>query len=277
MNTILVPLDFSDTSENQLNYAVGLANFLSASLIMLHVDQIPVYNDEHQLLTYNIKDKIEINLELLKSKAIRLKKDNLLIGEVTCYAEVGELETSITEFISKKSISLIVMGITGHKTKMCQTLFGSNSITVSRESRVPVFIIPTHYRYKKIKNIAFACEYTTDIREQKGLHLVKSLNSMFNSNLNLLHVIPYNHLLNKKDAEADLFIEEKLENTTHKTFILIGDKVSRALLDFINTHQIDLIVIEQKKHTIFHKTFYPSATKEIAFNSPIPILTFHSY
>ena len=33
-----------------------------------------------------------------------------------------------------------------------------------------------HYRYKKIKNIAFACEYTTDIREQKGLHLVKSLN-----------------------------------------------------------------------------------------------------
>ncbi len=276
MNTILVPIDFSDTSENALNYAAGLANYLSASLVLLHVDTIPVYNNEYELVTYTVKDSIEINLELLKEKAIRLKKDNLLVGEVSYYAEAGDLETSISEFISKKNISLIVMGITGHNTKIGETLFGSNSITISRESKVPVFIIPKNYQYKKIENIAFACEYAKDIKEQTGLHLVKSLNAMFNSNLNVLHVIPENHLLNQTEAEADLFVEEKLENTNHKTFILIGDKVSTSLLDFINTHQIDLIVIEQKKHTIFHKIFYPSATKEIAFNSPIPLLTIHS-
>ena len=276
MNTILVPVDFSETSENALNFATSLANYLSTNLLLIHIDTLPVYNNEYELITYTIKDSIETSLELLKEKALKLKKDNLLIGDVTYYAEVGELETTIAEFISKKSIDLIVMGITGHSTKIGQALFGSNSLTISRKSRVPVFIIPKNYRYKKIENIAYACEYDENIIEQTGLIQVKNMISMFNANLNVLHVIPNNHLINQSEAETDLYIEQKFENTNHKTFILTENKVSTALLDFIDKHQIDLIIIEPKKHTFFHKIFYPSSTKEIAFNSPIPILTIHS-
>ena len=276
MNTILVPIDFSETSENALNYATSLANYLTANLILLHVDTFPVYNNEYELVTYTIKDSIETSLELLKEKALKIKKDKLLIGDITYYAEAGELETSISEFITKKSIDLIVMGITGQSTKIGQTLFGSNSIKISRESKIPVFIIPKNCSYKKIENIAYACEYDKDIKEQTGLIQVKNIIAMFNANLNVLHVVPNNHLINQSEAETDLYVEQKLENINHKTFILTENNVSKALLDFINTHQIDLIIIEQKKHTFFHKIFYPSSTKEVAFNSPIPVLTIHS-
>ena len=276
MNTILVPIDFSETSENALNYATSLANYLTANLILLHVDTIPVYNNEYELVTYTIKDSIETSLELLKEKALKIKKDKLLIGDITYYAEAGELETSISEFITKKSIDLIVMGITGQSTKIGQTLFGSNSIKISRESKIPVFIIPKNCSYKKIENIAYACQYDKDIKEQTGLIQVKNIIAMFNANLNVLHVVPNNHLINQSEAETDLYVEQKLENINHKTFILTENNVSKALLDFINTHQIDLIIIEQKKHTFFHKIFYPSSTKEVAFNSPIPVLTIHS-
>jgi nucleotide-binding universal stress UspA family protein len=276
MNTILVPIDFSETSENALNYATSLANYLTANLILLHVDTIPVYNNEYELVTYTIKDSIETSLELLKEKALKIKKDKLLIGDITYYAEAGELETTISEFITKKSIDLIVMGITGQSTKIGQTLFGSNSIKISRESKIPVFIIPKNCSYKKIENIAYACQYDKDIKEQTGLIQVKNIIAMFNANLNVLHVVPNNHLINQSEAETDLYVEQKLENINHKTFILTENNVSKALLDFINTHQIDLIIIEQKKHTFFHKIFYPSSTKEVAFNSPIPVLTIHS-
>lgn len=276
MNTILVPIDFSETSENALNYATSLANYLTANLILLHVDTIPLYNNEYELVTYTVKDSIETSLELLKEKALKLKKDKLPIGDITYYAEAGELETTISEFITKKSIDLIVMGITGHSTKMGQTLIGSNSIKISRESKTPIFIIPKNYRYKKIENIAYACEYDKDIKEQTGLIQVKNIIAMFNANLNVLHVVPNNHLIDQSEAETDLYVEQKLENINHKTFILTENKVSKALLNFINTHQIDLIIIEQKKHTFFHKIFYPSSTKEVAFNSPIPVLTIHS-
>ncbi len=276
MNTILVPIDFSDTSDNALSYAVNLANYLSADVVLLHVNSIPLYNNEYNVVSYSINESIATSLDLLKEKAIKLKKDNLLIGDVSYYAEAGDLKTTISDFISLKNVDLVVMGITGHETKIGQVLFGSNAVSVSRESIVPVFIIPKNYQYKNIENIAYASEYDVNIKEQMGLVQIKSINAMFNANLSVLHVIPDNHLMNQSESETDLYVEKKLENVNHKTYILTENKVSTALLDFINEHEIDLIIIEQKEHSLFHKLFYPSATKEVAFNSPIPVLTIQS-
>lgn len=273
MNTILVPVDFSETSDNALDYAVNIANHLSADLVLLHVNSIPVYNNEHNLVSYSVNEGIATSLDLLKEKAGELKKDNKLIGDIKYYVEVGDLKNTISSYITLKNIDLIVMGITGHETKIGQALFGSNAVSVSKESIIPVFIIPTNYHYKEIKNIAYASEYDPDIKVRTGLVQIKSISAMFNANLSVLHVIPNNHLINESESETDLFVEDKLENVNHKTFILTENKVSTALLDFINAHEIDLIVIEQKEHSFFHKLFYPSATKEVAFKSPVPLLT----
>ena len=133
-----------------------------------------------------------------------------------------------------------------------------------------------HHEYKQIKNIAYASEYDTHITEQTGLIQIKNITAIFGANLSVLHVIPDNHLINEVESVTDLFVEQKLEKTTHKTFILSEDKASTALLDFIKTHEVDVIVLEQKKHSFLHNLVYPSTTKEIAFNSPIPVLTIHS-
>ena len=51
MSTILVPVDFSETSDNATKYAIELANHLSANLTLLHVDSIPLVNNEFQDLS----------------------------------------------------------------------------------------------------------------------------------------------------------------------------------------------------------------------------------
>lgn len=276
MNTILVPLDFSETSDNALLYAVNLANYLSANLMLLHVNSIPVYNNEYNVLTYTVEESVTTSLSLLKEKADLLKKDNVLNGNIECFAEVGDFKTTLAAYISSKNIDLVVMGITGHETAIGKTLFGSNAVTISRESNIPVFIIPKDYSYKEIKSIAYACEYDTHITEQTGLIQIKNIAAMFGASLSVLHVIPDNHLINEVESETDLFVEHKLEKTSHRTFILSEDKPSIALLDFIKTHEVDVIVLEQKKHSFLHNLIYPSTTKEIAFSSPIPVLTIHS-
>lgn len=276
MNTILVPVDFSETSDNAMLYAVHLANFLSMDIVLLHVNSMPLYNNEYNVVSYSVNEGVETSLDLLKEKATQLKKDNLLIGDVKYFAEVGDLKTTISSYISSKNVDLVVMGITGHDTKLGQVLFGSNAVSVSKESIVPVFIIPKNYHYKTIKNIAYASEYDAHVREQTGLVQIKSINAMFNANLSVLHVIPDEHLINQTESETDVYVETKLETVNHKTYILTESKVSTALLDFIQAHEIDLIVIEQKEHSFFHNIFYSSTTKEVAFNSPVPILTIHS-
>lgn len=276
MNTILVPLDFSDVSDNALLYAVNIANQLSANLILLHVSTIPIYNNEYNVVSYTVNDGVQDNLNLLNEKSNLIKQANVLKGEIECYSEVGDFATVMSSYISSKNITFVVMGITGRDTSIGKALFGSNAVTISRESSVPVFIIPKTCSYKKIKNIAYASEYDTHIIELAGLVQIKSIAKMFDASLNVLHVIPDNHLINKVESAIDSFVEEKLENTNHKTFILSEDRASTALLDFINAHEMDIIVLEQKKHSFLHNLIYPSTTKEVAFNSPIPVLTIHS-
>lgn len=276
MNTILVPIDFSEPSENALEYATHLASYWAANLILLHVDSIPIYNNEYEVLTYTINDSLATSKELLKGKCNRIKKDNRLIKDVSYYAEMGDLQSIILEYVAKMGIDFIVMGITGHSTKIGEKVIGSNAVKVSRDSMVPVMIIPRKYKYKQIFNIAYASQYTKDISEHNSLLQVKYICSLFSANLFVLHVIADNHLMDEVDGKADLIVENKLQNITHKTFILINTNTSEALLDFIDSHKVDMIVIEQKKHSFFHNLFYPSVTKEVFFNSPVPVLTISS-
>lgn len=276
MNTILIPVDFSETSYNAMDYAVHLANYLSANIILLHVNSIPVYNNENDVLIYTIRDSMENSKSLLKNKVEELKNKKGLIGSIDFFVETGDLKTSIFDFIINKNIDLVVMGITGHNTKLGKTLLGSNAVSVSRDSNVPVFIIPTNCVYKKINNIAYASEYDTHLTEETGLIQIKYIASIFGAKISVLHVIPEDHLISEMESKADLFVEKELENTSHKTFILSENRASEALLDFIKTHEVDVIVLEQKKHSFLHSLLYPSTTKEVAFKSPVPLLILHN-
>ncbi len=46
MKTILVPVDFSSSSLNASNYALDLANSITAELVLFHVFQLPVLYPE---------------------------------------------------------------------------------------------------------------------------------------------------------------------------------------------------------------------------------------
>ncbi|MEQ1734178.1 MAG: universal stress protein [Bacteroidia bacterium] len=272
MISILVPLDFSDVSTNALNYAADLATDINANIVLLHVDSIQQYSNEYNVMAYTVNDSIKINLERLNEKATQLKKETSFTGEITCCAEAGNLSSTINDYITTKAITYIVMGITGHNTEIGKALIGSTAVSISKESSIPVFIIPTNYRYKKIHSIAYA----SDIKDANNLVKIKSIANLFNAELSVLHVIPEDHLIDKEEAKEELYIEQKLEHTDHKTFILSNDNVSEALLHFVNTHNVDIIVMQQKEYSFLHKLLYVSTTKELAFKTTVPLLTLHN-
>ncbi len=272
MKTILVPVDFSETSDNALEYALGLANYLTANIILLHVDALPLVNNEFQDLSAAVQKSKEAYVELLSKKADAIKIDHPT-RNVDYYYEVGNFQSIVNSLVFEKAIDIIVMGISGHGKKLSKVILGSNAVNLSRECEVPVIIVPPHYKYRRIKNIAYASQYDESVKETTGLIKVKHLNTLFDSTLNVLHVLPDNHMINQSEAETDLYIEQKLENTKHRTYNLWAAKASEALLEFINNHDIDAVIVEQKKHSIFYKIFHQSTTNELAFNSPIPVLS----
>lgn len=275
MNKILIPCDFSETSENALNYAVELAKYFSSNLVLLHIDQIPVMSSEFGMSSYSLTETITDSRGILQKMAEKLRLEEPLIQSIECYTETGSPTEAIHEYTRTHNVDVIVMGISGHGSKFMKNLFGSTAVAVSKRVEIPAIIVPPGVKYKKIQNIAYACDYDTDIESNTALVQVKYINTLLGSDLQILHVIPEGHDLDSKESEVDNFVEHKLENATHKTYIIAENNVSEGLLFFIKNHDIDLIIIEPKKHTFFHNLFYQSITNEVAFFSPVPVLTIH--
>jgi len=277
MNTILVPLDFSEPSENALEFAVGIANDLKANILLLHTEQMPIASYELEPVAFTIQNNIELNTNLLLDRANKIKEIYPSIGSINYSVEMGDLKSNITEYIRKKNIDLIVMGITGKTSTLSKVFFGSNAITISRSAKVPVIIVPNKCRYSGIKNIAYACDYREHAEGGNDLIEIKNISKIFKALLNVIHIIPEGHLLTDKEVETDTYIESQLDNIKHRSFIFPRKNIVAEILDFIQVQKVDLIVLEQAKHSFFHEIFYPSVTKELAFNSPIPVMTIYKH
>ena len=276
MNKLLVPTDFSETSENATNYAVEMASALSAEIVLLHVNQIPVSSPEFGISAYSISDMKTDSLVTLKELAEKIQKSHPGISKVEYYAEIGNSSDVILEYTKNKDFEFVIMGNNGHGSNFKKNIIGSTSVSVSKKIDVPLIIVPPHVTYKKIENLAYASVYDEDIETSTSLIKVRNLSLLFNSSLSILHVIPENHSLNEEESFVDNFIEDKLAKTEHKTYIITENKVSEGILEFVKYHQMDMIIVEPKKHSIFHTIFYPSITNELAFQSPVPVLTIHS-
>ena len=276
MTKLLIPTDFSEASENATNYAIEMANALSAEIVILHVNQIPVSVSEFGITAYDVSEMKTESLVTLKALAEKIKKSYPHISKVEYYAEIGNSADVILEYAKNKNFEFVIMGNNGHGSNFIKNIIGSTSVSVSKKIEVPLIIVPPHVKYKKIENLAYASVYDEDIETNTALIKVRDLNLQFNSTLSVLHVIPENHSLNETESFADNFVESKLAKTEHQTYIITENKVSVGILDFVKFHQIDMIIVEPKKHSIFHALFYPSITNELAFKSPVPVLTIHS-
>ena len=56
MNTIIVPTDFSPAADNAAEYAAKLAQRLNASVLLLHVYQLPVPMTDYPVLMVTVED-----------------------------------------------------------------------------------------------------------------------------------------------------------------------------------------------------------------------------
>jgi nucleotide-binding universal stress UspA family protein len=276
MKKILIPCDFSETSDNAMNYAVELALKFSSDIILLHVTQFPVMNPDMGLSAYTYQDAREDSLKALKELAAKITADKKITGTIQCYAEMGDTSEEVLKYSASMEIDLIVMGISGHGSNLMKSIIGSNAVTVSKRTEVPLLIVPPAAAFKKIRSIAYACDYKEDLHNEAALSKVIEISNLFGASLHIIHIVPENNNIRYKETFTDDYMEHHLESSPHRTFLVTEKNASTGLLNFLKNNLVDLIIIEPKKHSLFHKVFYHSVTNEIAFNSPVPVLTIHT-
>ena len=140
---ILVPTDFSETSDGALEYAYQLAEQFGASLQLLHVLDDPFVTEGLAAEAYMTEAPV-LRTAMLRDAQEKLARRAVARkpGALTIDTEVlfGHGAKTIAEYAATTAADLIVMGTHG-RTGMAHLLLGSVAERVVRMATCPVFTV----------------------------------------------------------------------------------------------------------------------------------------
>jgi nucleotide-binding universal stress UspA family protein len=274
METIIVPTDFSPAASNALDYAVELAKFFDARIVLVNAFPVPIVNYEMPFPIEPIsvsQKEAEEQLEILK-KEIQSKHEQPL--NVECVVGMGSPFDIIEETVKEKNADLIVIGIVGEASNIKEHIIGSTAIDIARKLDLPTFIIPESAKFKPIHKISFACDLEKTEKTDL-IYVVKFFSKVFDADLEVVNVGPPTEQLTTEKAVTYLYMEDRLKNVKHTTFHIDGEDVAEELESYYKGYPTDVIMLNPKKHNLFYRLFNHSVTKKLAFHLNLPILAIH--
>jgi len=275
MKTILVPIDFSATATNASNYTLALAKQYGINRIVLYnAYQAPVSIDPMvptvQLLDIDLmKKSSQEGLNQAKAALELLNSGNI---QIDTFSEYNILTGGINELCSAVSADLVVMGITGGGA-VTETLIGSNAVSVSQHSKLPVIIVPPNAVFEKINKLVLACDFE-QVEETTPMKPLTQLLEITGAELHVLHVnTPSKHVI---DHSFENMILDRLLKEFSPTYHFIeNESFTTGINLFSEKNKIDLIITMPKKHGFFDSLFKKSHTKKLAFHSHLPLMVMH--
>ena len=142
--TLLVPVDFTESSLKALDYALSHAKRINATVTLLHVLD-GVYGEGFMDSTVRIKERTraigDARLRLTLLAASRMDRR----VPMECVVKHGNVEYEIFRFAETASVHLIVLG---RKTRnsLSRFVFGSVTKDVIETSPCPVIVVPDRDR-----------------------------------------------------------------------------------------------------------------------------------
>ncbi len=274
INNILAPVDFSECSDNALKIAIDLTKQTDGNLIILHGFTIPIgFANEYYLPDSNTFKNYETTaraeLEELPSKFPSLNEISVTYKFITSLPIDAVLST-----IEEEHIDLVIMGTKG-AGNMVDKLLGSTTSTLISKTVTPVLVIPKHFNSLNIKKIALAVDFDHANNFRK-LVILKEIASLLKSEINILNASPENPKERGVEVgDQALELHNMFKDLEHEYFFIDDKNITRGIIEFIITNDIDLITLLPKNHTFFERLVKKSVTKGIALHTKIPLLAIH--
>jgi nucleotide-binding universal stress UspA family protein len=192
--------------------------------------------------------------------------------KIATQANMGSFIDELQEICSKTEPFAIVMGTTG-LSAIERTLFGSTTLSVIKHLTWPVICIPKGKEYGAgIKKIGFACDlYDVEASTpfEQITHFVKELKAE-------LHILNVEQQEPRADIAEQTAILGTAVSEMNPQFHFIDHKdIEDGINEFAEENNLDLIIAIPKKHKLLEKLFRPRTTKQLVFESHIPVMCIH--
>ena len=273
MKSIIVPTDFSPVSINAVNYAVDMAKAIQASVILLHVYQVPVTFTDVPVVNISVEELAKGSMEKLH----KLKSDieHITSGSVKVYAEsqLGEVVDQIEALCDRIDPFAVVMGTKG-ASPLERLFLGSNTLTAIRHLAYPLIVVPPGAVFSAVKKIGFACDFN-EVVETTPASKILSVCNTFGARLHVLNVDYHSRNFRPDTPEQSLLLHTLLESA-HPVYDYIEDPdVVEGIHRYAETRGFDMIITIPRKHRLLAGLFQKTHTRDMVFHAHIPIMCIH--
>jgi len=144
MKTIVVPVDFSDSSNKLVDYAIDFAKEINAEIALIHVaaTDIGFVIGDMGFQYFPEVEENEIKYEL---KELNKIQEKVIAHGVNCshILKQGIAGDTILDFANSKNASYIVVGSHG-RSGVYDVFIGSLTKEITKKSKIPVLVVPCH-------------------------------------------------------------------------------------------------------------------------------------
>jgi len=270
---ILVAIDFSKCSIKALEFAICIANELTADVMMVHVDKVQssesLYNkrgNEHQ-------GKMVATLEKLVKKY-----QPSLKGTLEYVIRKGKVHLEIANQAKYSDAYLLVSGthgVSGYE----EFWIGSNAFRMVTTVPCPVITIRESFiwRQKHISSIVLPIDSTIETRQK--VPFTTELAKLFGSTIHILGV----YTSNLKDLKlmVEGYVNQAVEYIDNESVpndvkYKFCDNITDGIIEYAKEVSAELITIMSEQEKSTKNIWLGPYAQQMVNHSPLPVLTVRS-
>ncbi|MEO1262450.1 MAG: universal stress protein [Bacteroidota bacterium] len=263
MNRILIPVDFSDTSLNALDYATKLFGGSALEVTILHT-----YEVSSSAFRMKSMDRImEVDAQHEMDALLKRMREDRPDISVQSKIMKSDAVSAITFLGNSGTYDFIVMGTKG-ASGLKEVFIGSVAGGVISKTKAPVLVVPGGSEYRPLQEITFAFSGNT-LSNDNIVEPLRKLVMLHTGKVNVLHISEGE----KPDVENALGPIADLDPTV--TYVFGAGDVNEQLNKYLKKETPELLCLVRGKKGFFSRIFGESVTMKQTFNSPVPLLILH--
>jgi nucleotide-binding universal stress UspA family protein len=266
MQTIVAGTDFTKSSLNACNYAAILAEKYNCRLVLFNLLDVSWVHANSGLFLLDMYKTRRTNEQKAKKQLENLKTSFPDLN-ITTFVSSGSFKKEIKTFIQHHQVKLVVMGL-AEKNRFYKSVYGSHGVDIAGKLEAPVIIVPEQFKKHTLSHVALAVD-NSDKLHLSSLKEFEGLIKAFKPKVNVLHC------RTKEELFEPVKKNIKLNNLNYPVEVVPAKSLENGIEKFSAKQAIDLVTIISKKHSLFYNLFAETNTRNIAFNTKVPVMAIH--
>ncbi|MCB0258491.1 MAG: universal stress protein [Calditrichaeota bacterium] len=288
---ILVPVDFSEYSDEALVLAVQMARHYQARMTLAHV--VVYFPDEfEEEASYQQYQAVMVQRaaraeQKLKQQAGKHAAEGVKVDHVVLHG--SSPADALQEYIDSQTFDLVIMGTRGWN-RVRQTAQGSVSELTVRRAPIPVMTVQKNsQKNDRIQRILVPVDFS--IYSRQALEYAISIAQKYDAKLVLIHVVEQEvypafyddrvesifevdqNLTNSVIANLHDFVADLVDGSLVEAFVVREGVAHKEIVSYVNEQSVDLLVIATHGLTGLEYLLLGSTAEKVIRWAVCPVLT----